>query len=297
MALVTNPSDWAAHHDYFVGIDSDGCVFDSMEIKHKECFCPVFIESFDLQPVSKYAREVWEFVNLYSRSRGANRFHALLEALRRVADREDVIRRNVAPLQLPELAEWVKRESRLGNPALSKEVERTGSEELRRVLGWSNGVNQAVAKLVRNVPPFPYVREALESLGGRADVLVVSQTPFEALMREWQEHSIDGYVGGIAGQEVGTKTEHLQIAAGKPYRPDHRLMIGDAPGDMRAAEAAGCLFFPVIPGAEEESWKALVDEGLPRFFDGRFGGAYADALAEEFLKSLPEEPSWPVRKR
>ena len=30
--------------DFFIGLDSDGCVFDSMDIKHKECFCPAFID-------------------------------------------------------------------------------------------------------------------------------------------------------------------------------------------------------------------------------------------------------------
>ena len=59
--------------EFFIGIDSDGCVFDSMEIKHKECFAPMFIKHFSLQAVSKYAREVWEFVNLYSKTRGCNR--------------------------------------------------------------------------------------------------------------------------------------------------------------------------------------------------------------------------------
>ena len=68
-------------HDFFIGIDSDGCVFDSMEIKHKECFCPAFIKHFGLQAASKYAREVWDFVNLYSRDRGCNRFLALKKAL------------------------------------------------------------------------------------------------------------------------------------------------------------------------------------------------------------------------
>ena len=46
---------------YLVCIDSDGCVFDTMEIKHKECFCPAYIEHFGLQAVSKYARDAWDF--------------------------------------------------------------------------------------------------------------------------------------------------------------------------------------------------------------------------------------------
>ena len=33
---------------YLVCIDSDGCVFDTMEIKHKECFCPPYIKHFGL---------------------------------------------------------------------------------------------------------------------------------------------------------------------------------------------------------------------------------------------------------
>ena len=81
--------------EFFVGIDSDGCVFDSMEIKHKECFTPMFIKHFGLQPVSKYAREVWEFVNLYSKTRGINRFPALSNALHFLKDRHEVQARHV----------------------------------------------------------------------------------------------------------------------------------------------------------------------------------------------------------
>ena len=73
--------DFTPKHDYLVGIDSDGCAFDTMELKHKECFIPNIINYWGLQGVSKYAREAAEFVNLYSKSRGINRFPALVEAL------------------------------------------------------------------------------------------------------------------------------------------------------------------------------------------------------------------------
>ena len=66
-------------HAFFVGVDSDGCAFDTMEIKHKECFTPLIIKHWDLQAVSKYAREASEFVNLYSQWRGVNRWPALLK--------------------------------------------------------------------------------------------------------------------------------------------------------------------------------------------------------------------------
>ena len=69
--------DFQPKHDFFIGIDSDGCVFDSMEIKQKECFAPMFVKHHGLQALSKYARQVWEFVNLYSKTRGVNRFPAV----------------------------------------------------------------------------------------------------------------------------------------------------------------------------------------------------------------------------
>src|SRR4030066_2369348 len=104
--------------EFFIGIDSDGCVFDTMEIKHKECFCPNFIKYFVMQKVSKYAREAWEFVNLYSKSRGVNRFPALIEVVRLLGDRKEVQARNAVMPDLSPLIEWTGKETKLGNPAL-----------------------------------------------------------------------------------------------------------------------------------------------------------------------------------
>ena len=71
--------NYSPQQEFLVGIDSDGCVFDTMEVKHKECFAPNVIKYFGLAGVSKYAREACDFVNLYSKSRGINRFPALIE--------------------------------------------------------------------------------------------------------------------------------------------------------------------------------------------------------------------------
>ena len=69
-------------------------------------------------------------------------------------------------------------------------------------------------------------------------------------------------------------------------------MIGDAPGDYKAAKANGVLFFPINPGHEEGSWDKLLNEGLDKFFEGTFAGAYEKALIEEFDAYLPEKPDW-----
>src|SRR6184192_3207621 len=113
--------DFKPTKELFVGIDSDGCIFDSMEIKHKECFTPMFIKHFQLQAVSKYAREVWEFVNLYSKTRGANRFPALSRALNLLRERPQVAARKVQIADTRALDEWIARESKLGNTTLAAE--------------------------------------------------------------------------------------------------------------------------------------------------------------------------------
>ena len=283
--------DFKPSKEFFVGIDSDGCIFDSMEIKHKECFTPMFIEHFDLQAVSKYAREVWEFVNLYSKTRGANRFPALSRALKLLRERPQVIARSVRIADTKALDEWVARETKLGNATLAAEV-KNGNKGLEQVKRWSDAVNAAVEDIVKGVPPFPLVRETLQKLTEKADAMCISQTPADALKREWAEHQIEGFVKIIAGQEMGTKTDHLKFAAKDKYPATKILMIGDAPGDFKAAKSNGALFFPIVPGREEDSWKRLKDEGLDRFFSGSYAGDYEARLVKEFDASLPENPSW-----
>ena len=283
--------DFQPKHDFFIGIDSDGCVFDSMEIKHKECFAPMFVKHHNLQAVSKYAREVWDFVNLYSKTRGANRFPALTRALNLLRDRPEVQARNVNVPSYPALDEWMERETKLGNATLATEVE-GGNEGLAHIKVWSDGVNEQVADIVHGVPPFPLLRQTLEKALGQADMMVISQTPCDALEREWAEHDISKFVEIIAGQEMGTKTEHLKFAAVDNYAAEKILMIGDAPGDHKAAKANGVLFFPILPGREEDSWERLHGEALDRFFAGTYAGEYEEKLFAEFDGCLPENPSW-----
>jgi phosphoglycolate phosphatase-like HAD superfamily hydrolase len=153
-------------------------------------------------------------------------------------------------------------------------------------------VNEDIAKWLRNTPPFPYARKSIEKLSTLADAIVVSQTPHEALAREWEEHAIDRYVRAIAGQELGTKTEHIAMAAKGKYPNENILMIGDAPGDYKAARENGTLFFPVNPGHENRSWKLFFEEAFDRFIAGTYKGEYQDRLIGEFQKLLPEKPSW-----
>jgi phosphoglycolate phosphatase-like HAD superfamily hydrolase len=278
--------------EFFIGIDSDGCAFSSMELKHKECFIPNTVKYWKLQSISKYAREAAEFVNLYSQWRGENRFPALLQVFDLLAERPEVKRSAVALPQVPALRKWVAGASSLGNPALKEEIERNPASDLIQTLQWSEAVNASVADMVVDLPPFPGVRESLEKMAERADLMVVSGTPGEALQREWDLAGIAGYVRIIAGQELGKKKEHLELAAGGKYPKEKILMIGDAPGDMKAAMAVGARFYPINPGGEEESWSRLAEEALDRFFDGSYAGEYEEKLIAAFNRLLPAAPPW-----
>ncbi len=291
-------TELAKKNDFFVGIDSDGCVFDSMGIKQRECFCPWYIAYFGLQPVAEAARQCKEFADLFSKTRGLNRHKTIVRILTELLPSHPQVKRR--GFKVPEFkyyCRWVNDpKSKLSNAGLADAIENASDpeekKELAHVLEWSEKVNETVGKIVKNVPPFPYVEESLKKIGGQADVIVCSQTPCEALEREWQEHGLAKYVSVIAGQELGTKAEHLKMAIGNKYDKNKCLMLGDAPGDEKAARDNGILFYPINPKNGADSWKRFCEEAFDKFIAGEYAGSYEDKLIEEFHSQLPEKPSW-----
>jgi phosphoglycolate phosphatase-like HAD superfamily hydrolase len=284
---------------FFVGIDSDGCAFDSMGIKQRECFCPWMIAYFGLQPVAQAARESKDFADLFSKTRGANRHKTIKRILVELLPTHPMVKmRNFEVPQFPHYFEWIDNpKSLLSDAGLKQAIaeakDPAAKKELEYILEWSKKVNQAVKDIVKGgLPPFSFVRESLEKMRPKADVIVVSATPFEALEREWKENDIAKYVDIIAGQEMGTKAQHLEYATKGKYEKDHVLMIGDAPGDMKAAKANNALFYPVNPGSEDLSWKRFHDEAFDKFISGKYAGKYEQQLIAEFDKCLPEKPAW-----
>ena len=277
--------------DFLVCIDSDGCAMDTMEIKHKECFCPPYIHYFGLQPVSKYARDAWDFVNLYSCYRGMNRFLVLLKALDLLAERAEVKERGFVPPALPELRSYVEQGRPLNNAGLEAYLlENPASEEIRNVLAWSLNVNERVAEMVHGIPPFPYVRESLEKLAEYADIVIVSATPTQALEREWGENGLLPLLAGVKGQEAGSKKEII-ASLKDGYAQGHVLMIGDAPGDRDAAKANDALFYPICPDQEARSW-AEFGSCMEAFLNGRYAGELEQQKIAYFETLLPTEPAW-----
>ena len=285
--------DFRPAHGFFVGIDSDGCAFDAMEIKHQECFTPATIRCWGLQPVARAARETALFVNLYSTYRGLNRWVALVKVFELLAEREEVERRGVAVPTGEKLRQFIASgEYPLSDSGLRAYAAEHPDPELDRGLAWNDAVNAAIEDMVEGVPPFPWVRESLQKMADAADLMVVSATPVEALKREWAEHALAQYMSVIAGQEMGTKAQHIQYAAKGKYTDDRILLIGDAPGDRDAAMTTGVHYYPINPGREEQSWQRFHDEALDRFLGGTYAGEYEAALIAEFEALLPDTPPW-----
>jgi histidinol phosphatase-like enzyme len=83
--------------------------------------------------------------------------------------------------------------------------------------------------------------------------------------------------------------------AAKGKYPDNKIiLIGDAVGDLNAARNNGILFYPIVPGKEDESWERFMNEGYDRFTTGKFAGSYEESLLKEFMVALPDKPVWEI---
>lgn len=277
--------------DTFVGIDSDGCVFDTMEIKQKEFFHPHIIRHWGLEAIEPQVRAAAEFVYLYSTYRGLNRFLGLCKTMELLQDWPEA--REHATLPDPsDLREYCDSGLPLSNATIKDEAERTGSKLLAEACDWSIALNEDIDRNMPDPPPFPGVEKALERIQQHSDAIVISQTQAIALLKDWYRDDLARYVSVIAGPELGSKIDHFTMAAVNRYPANAILMMGDAPGDMATAQAIGCNFYPINPGHEVESWERFMDEAYDRFLGGGFSAEYQQQLNHEFKALLPGTPPW-----
>ena len=270
-----------------MAVDSDGSVFPTMEIKQKECIHPAIMDQWDLWNIEKEVRLVAERVNLYSVHRGTNRFFALKMVFDYLRNMPEVKGKGVTIRLTEDLDAFLES----GLPASNEALKEYAAEhpELNDVLEWSQLVNRRIAERCRKIPPFSFVRESLEKIKDVSDLVVVSATPIETLITEWRQSGLERMVTSIAGQEFGGKKEQLQFFCAGGYSAGRVLMVGDAPGDLKAVKEVNGLFFPINPGRESLSWKRFLDESADRFLSGAYAGAYEALLIREFETILTEK--------
>lgn len=275
-----------AAHDVLFAIDSDGCVFDSMTVKQR-IFREGVIEYWHLEDRAAEVHRICEWVGLFSPWRGLNRFQLLLQFFESL---EQYVSGVVVPRS--SLSAFVQSAMPLSMEVLERWIQTEGAAELQSVLEWSRTMSRRIAQLPP-IPVFEGVSQGLQALRRAADLIVVSQTTEEALVREWNQADLAEWVQAIAGAEWGSKRASLVAAMADRYDSTRTVMVGDATGDLEAARVAGCLFFPILPGDEVASWAELCSEGLERVRSGSFAGAYQAELIARFQAVLT--PTFPGR--
>lgn len=271
--------DFNKTRDYVVCIDSDGCAMDTMNIKHIKCFGPCMVEEWGLQQWQDEILTSWNQVNLYTVTRGINRFKGLATALAEVNDK-------YMPIPGVELlVDWAENAPELSNPAV--EAKANEHEIFRKALAWSVAVNESIEKLPKSdVCPFDGVKETLEEIHKSCDIAVVSSANPKAVVDEWERFGLLDFVDLLCTQDMGSKSYCIGEIKKKGYESSKVLMCGDAVGDMKAAAENGVLYYPIKVNHEIESWVRMKDEALGRFLTGTYEDGYQDSLLREFLENL-----------
>lgn len=278
--MTTTLQDFTKTKAYLICVDSDGCAMDTMNVKHKRCFGPCLVEEWGLQPWAEPILARWDAVNLYTMTRGINRFKGLAIVLRAVDTRYTRID------GLDEFTAWAETAPELSNAALAEAVTTAQGPCLAKALHWSQTLNAAIAALPEaEKKPFPGVAEGLAAAHAVADVAVVSSANREAVEEEWERCGLLGAVDVLCCQDSGSKAACIAALLGKGYAPNHVLMVGDAPGDRDAAHKNGVLFYPILVRHEAESWAKLAQNALPSFMEGSYP-CHEAMWEQDFEKNL-----------
>ena len=280
--MATDLQTFKKNKDFLVCIDSDGCAIDSMNIKHINCFGPRMVDEWVLDEWRDEILDRWNEINLYSLTRGINRFKGLLMALCEISEKY------VGIDDLDSFARWVETTTELSNNSLARAIESNpGSNCLKKALSWSNRVNESIKALPEeDVVPFEMVKEALIFAHKRADIAIVSSANLGAIMDEWERHELLPHVDLVLAQNAGTKAYCIGELLKKGYDPEKVVMCGDAPGDLDAAAVNGVFYYPIKVGLEKESWIEFIDIGFNKLLDGSYAGDYQSEKNNEFINNL-----------
>ena len=261
--------------EYVVCIDSDGCAIDSMTVKHIKGFGQAFVEVFVPEERADEGLEKWKEINLFSKTRGINRFKGLALILEEMDLEKDT---------RADYIQWTKDNHKFSNTELEKVCSTATNPIFEKALRWSRRVNEIVEALPTPTA-FKYVKECIDKLHEKADIMVVSSANRKAIETEWTDNGIIDIASQIFSQSDGSKTACIGVIK-EGRDPEKMLMLGDAPGDMEAAFKNGIHFYPIIAGEEENSWKELLDTYADIFFEKGFDKELQDKLVEKMNKKL-----------
>ncbi|WP_294539475.1 HAD hydrolase-like protein [uncultured Gemmiger sp.] len=273
-------TDFVKKREFLVCMDSDGCVMDTVRIKHCTVFCPELIRVFSLDEYADMITSAWKEINITGITRGIPRFESVVQIFDRLKNR------GVEVPGSEDIAAWVRTASELSTASLQQEMLRTGSLALRKLQEWNNACNRRIQALEPTFEPFPGVETSLRQLHAVADVAVVSAANESAIESEWTRYGLSRHADVIFGQEVGSKANSIAVMLACGYESRKVMMVGDAMGDAQAAAANGVAFVPILPGKEAESWRRLQEEALPKLLHGTFNPTYQNELLAALRSAL-----------
>lgn len=279
--MSTNIGDFIKKKDFLFCIDSDGCAIDTMDIKHIRCFGPCMVEEWGLSEWEAPILDRWNVINLYSMTRGINRFKGLAKALKEI----DATYTRIEDIEI--LDKWVEESPELSNSALKRAIESNNSVIFKKALSWSEKVNEKINELsFDEKKPFEGVKEALEYAHKYGDIAIVSSANKQAVLEEWEEHGLLPHVDIVLAQDAGSKAFCIQELVKKGYDKDKVLMTGDAPGDYEAARKNAVLYYPILVRHEKASWEEFKKEAVERLVEGSYSGDYQQKKANKFISNL-----------
>ncbi len=264
--------------DFLLCVDSDGCAMDTMNIKHFRCFGPCFADEWGIEDgrAREKALRRWNEINLYEPTRGINRFKALALILTELyPENEDIAA----------FLKWTNEAKELSERALERELEGGANAVFEKALNWSRAVNRKIGELSEDEKQaFAGVKEAFEAAKSQFDIAIVSSANFDAVAEEWERCHLLEDVDVLTTQRDGSKAHCISELLKKGYAKERVLMVGDAPGDLAAAEENGVAFYPVLVRLEKESW-ARLPALLQKFTKGEAAEKLA-ALRQKFFDNL-----------
>ena len=271
-------------HDYLVCVDSDGCVMDTMNCKHFHCFGPCMVTEWGLEEWKEEILDRWNVINLFSMTRGINRFKGLAMALGEIDQKYKPIT-GVAALQ-----HWVDTAPALSNDGVAKAAAAAEDPDaklvLQKALSWSKAVNAAIVELDESLKvPYEGAKGGLAAAHGFADVAMVSSANRDAVEEEWGKFGLLEHTDIVLAQDVGSKAACIAGMLKFGYDPNKVVMVGDAPGDCDAAEKNGVHYYPILVNHEKESWEEAIAVAFSKLQSGNYA-EYGAAKKQEFLKNL-----------
>ena len=270
-------------HDYLVCVDSDGCVMDTMNCKHFHCFGPCMVTEWALEEWKDAILARWNEINLFSMTRGINRFKALAMALAEIHTQYKPI------TGIEALLHWAETAPALSNDGVVKAIEAAeGDAKLifQKALSWSKAVNAAIVALDENLKvPYVGAKEGLTAAHAFANVAMVSSANRDAVEEEWGKFGLLAHTDIVLAQDVGSKAACIQEMLKFGYDPDKVLMIGDAPGDADAAAKTGVHYYPILVNHEKESWEEAIAVAFGKLQNGSYA-PYGAQKKQEFLENL-----------